>query len=237
AMQTRQMLEQYLAAAGSADYDAILLLTDAGSYELTEDSTPLPLTAPLWLVHVGGFQAVYDDATLETIQRTGGGAVADLETAMTRIATQPSLGADTSLLNVADGYAWFLSRNPYPDAATTDSLAPMAARQWVAQVSQAVQPSDLAQLDAIHQVAKDNSIVTPYSSMLVLVNSAQRQQLKEAENQGDRFEREVEDQQLPDPQGTTVTAVPEPGEWLLLAVCLMLLGVWYAWKRKFTESV
>ncbi|MEO0406744.1 MAG: TIGR02921 family PEP-CTERM protein, partial [Cyanobacteria bacterium P01_A01_bin.135] len=47
AMQTRQMLEQYLAAAGSADYDAILLLTDAGSYELTEDSTPLPLTAPL----------------------------------------------------------------------------------------------------------------------------------------------------------------------------------------------
>ncbi|MGF1512764.1 MAG: TIGR02921 family PEP-CTERM protein [Elainellaceae cyanobacterium] len=241
AMQPRQMLAQYQQAiaadsqsAASRTYDAIVLLTDSGSYELTEDADPVALSAPLWLVHLGGFQAAYDDATLETIQSTGGSTAASLETAMARIATQPSLGEGTSLLNVVDGYAWYLSRSPYPDAATVDTLAPIAARQWVAQVSQAVKPDQLSQLDAIHQVAKENSIVTPYSSMLVLVNSEQKQQLKEAEAGGDRFDREVEDQQLPDPQNATVSAVPEPEEWLLLLAGLAVLGLWYV-RRAWTD--
>ena len=148
-------------AATSPNYDAIILLTDSGSYELTEDGAPVSLSAPLWLVHLGGLQAAYDDATLETIQRTGGNTAADIQTVMTRIATQPSLGQGTSLLNVVDGYAWFLSQTPYPAANAADTMAPLAARQWITQVSQALKPDQLNQLDAIHQVAKDNSIVTP----------------------------------------------------------------------------
>ncbi|MEM7772437.1 MAG: TIGR02921 family PEP-CTERM protein, partial [Cyanobacteria bacterium P01_A01_bin.37] len=251
-MQTRQLLEQYQQAiaptsqnaespdaespdAESPDYDAIILLTDSGSYELTHDGSPVELSAPLWLVHLGGLQAAYDDATLETIQNTGGNTTDNLETAMTRIATQPSLGDGTSLLNVVDGYAWFLRQTPDPTATTTDTMAPMAARQWIAQVSEAVKPDQLHQLDAIHQVAKDTSIVTPYSSMLVLVNTQQEEQLKEAESRSDRFDREIEDQQLPEPQDAIapVSAVPEPAEWLLLMACVALLGGWY-WQKEST---
>lgn len=228
-LQTRDMLQQYQQSAAE-DYDAIILLTDAGNYELTKNSTPIPLSAPLWLVHLGGQPAAYDDATLEAIQRTGGNTAETIETVMQRIATQPSLGEDTSLLNVVDGYAWFLRPNADPAVQTTDAVAPLAARQWIAQVSEAVKPDQLTQLDAIHQVAKENSIVTPYSSMLVLVNEQQKQQLKDAESKGDRFNREVEDQQLPEPQSTIgepVSAVPEPAEWLLLLAGVVILAVWW----------
>ncbi|PZD74072.1 hypothetical protein C1752_01271 [Acaryochloris thomasi RCC1774] len=235
-LQTRQMLDQYQQVAEAQNYDAVILLTDSGSYELTQDGSPLPLAAPLWLVHLGGLQAAYDDATLATIQQTGGNVAADIKTVMTRIATQPSLGQGTSLLNVVDGYAWFLSSTPDSDVKTVEAVAPMAARQWIAQVSQAVKPDQLNQLDAIHQVAKENSIVTPYSSMLVLVNPEQKRQLKEAEA-SDRFNREVEDQQLPDPQDeiAPVSAVPEPAEWLLLLACFAVLAVWWRWKATRNE--
>ncbi|MGF1603321.1 MAG: TIGR02921 family PEP-CTERM protein [Thermosynechococcaceae cyanobacterium] len=235
-LQTRQMLDQYQQAA-SQTYDAVILLTDSGNYELTEDGAPLSLSTPLWLVHLGGFPAAYDDATLETIQRTGGNVAADVKTVMTRLATQPSLGQGTSLLNVADGYSWFLSSTPVADTATA-AMAPIAARQWIAQVSQAIKPNQLNQLDAIHQVAQENGIVTPYSSMLVLVNAQQKEQLKAAEANQDRFNREVEDSQLPDPQDAIapVSAVPEPAEWLLLIAGLVILGAWSRQRAIASES-
>ena len=231
---TRQMLEQFAATPDSQTtaYDGIILLTDAGSYELSEDGEPLNLSAPLWMVHLGGMPGAYDDATLETIQRTGGNVDTQLAMVMTRMATQPSLGANTSLLNVADGYGWFLRQDRESDMPTVTladhkSIAPMAARQWVAQVSEAVKPDDLSQLDAIHQVAEEASIVTPYSSMIVLVNDAQRQQLKDAEAREDRFDREIEDQELPAPQKalSPVSAVPEPSEWVLVLAGWVLLVV------------
>ncbi|NJM58136.1 MAG: hypothetical protein HC857_12865 [Synechococcales cyanobacterium RU_4_20] len=40
---------------------------------------------------------------------------------------------------------------------------------------------DAAQLDKIHAIAKREQIVTPYSSMIVLVNDEQRRMLAEAE--------------------------------------------------------
>ena len=273
-LQTRQLLSQYQQAITSipnlrsaeptskstlqhpnaptpqlsdSPYDAIILITDSGSYELTEDSSPLSLSVPLWLVHLGGLPSAYDDATLETIQRTGGNTATQIETAITRIATQPSLGEKTSLLNVVDGYAWFLRQTPDPTVSladtdtatkTTATIAPMAARQWITQVSQAVKPDELNQLDAIHHVAKENSIVTPYSSMLVLVNAQQEQQLKDAESKSDRFSREIEDQQLPDPESSMspVSAVPEPAEWLLLITGVAILGIWYRHRQTLTPS-
>ena len=47
-------------------------------------------------------------------------------------------------------------------------------------------------LDYLHKIAVEQSIVTPYSSMIVLVNDEQRRRLEELEKQGDRFQREKE---------------------------------------------
>jgi hypothetical protein len=47
--------------------------------------------------------------------------------------------------------------------------------------------SQLSALDRLHEIAKNYKIVTPYSSMIVLVNEQQRQALKQAETESDRF--------------------------------------------------
>ncbi|MBE9045974.1 hypothetical protein IQ255_16445 [Pleurocapsales cyanobacterium LEGE 10410] len=98
-----------------------------------------------------------------------------------------------------------------------------------------------AELDAIHQVAKTHDIVTPYSSMIVLVNDRQREQLKAAEAANDRFEREVEDgvEQLEQPfnpfESAQVSGVPEPDVWILLGI--VTLGLWVVFQRQQAAKI
>jgi putative PEP-CTERM system integral membrane protein len=233
-LEPRQMLQQFQTLRQGAAYDAVLLMTDPGSYELTENSNMvLSMPAPLWVLHLGGLQPAYDDATLEAIQSSGGSISTDVQDIMRRIGTQPSLGDGTSFLSVVDDYAWFLSQKPNSSAKTEEAFAPIAARQWVTQVSQSIQPNQLKELDAVHELAKRYKLVTPYSSMIVLVNDQQKKDLKKAEKGSDRFNRTVEDQQLPQPSGLgQVSAVPEPEEWLLMGVGAILLGVVYRRQRK-----
>ncbi|XWK89542.1 MAG: TIGR02921 family PEP-CTERM protein [Phormidium sp.] len=230
-LQHRQMLQQFQKLQGNTKYNGIILLTDAGSYELTEDSKQvLSMSAPLWMVHLGGFPAAYDDATLQALQDSGGGVAGEIKTAMQGIGTPPTLG--NSLVNLADGYAWFVSQTTEAPQAV-GGFTPIAARQLVTHLSWQMQPKDVKQLDAIHAVAKQNGIVTPYSSMIVLVNDRQREDLKQAEQKSDRFNREIEDQQLPQPStlNAPVSAVPEPGEWLLLLVGAIALALVYQFRR------
>ncbi|NJL20301.1 MAG: TIGR02921 family PEP-CTERM protein [Leptolyngbyaceae cyanobacterium SM1_3_5] len=236
-LQPRQMLQQFQHLRGNAAYDAIVLITDAGSYELTEDSpTALQMAAPLWLVHLGGLQSAYDDATLQAIQDSGGNVATNLQEVMQRIGTQPSRGQGTSLLNVVDGYAWYLTQKANGSAPVAKEFEAIAARQWVTHLSRYVKPNQVNQLDTIHAITKDYGIVSPYSSMVVLVNDAQRQRLNQLEQQDDRFDREVEDQQLPQPNSAVVPSVPEPAEWLLLAIVAIGL-VWIYFNQKQARSV
>lgn len=229
-MEPRTMLSQFLELRQDRAYDGVIFITDPGSYELSQDQKAvLDFPEPLWFVHLGGLQMAYDDATLQAIQDSGGGIGTSLEEVAYRLGTQPTLGENTSFLNLTDGYAWFLSQTPNATASTDEGFYPVNTRQWIAQLGEAVKPGELSQLDTIHALAKDQEIVTPYSSMLVLVNDAQRTALKNAEQQGDRFNRELEDQQLPQPSSaleSNIMGVPEPEEWLLIAVALgLLIGV------------
>ena len=66
--------------------------------------------------------------------------------------------------------------------------------------------------------------------MIVLVNDQQREALKKAEQQSDRFNRKVENgnEQLTQPSNPlNVSGVPEPDEWMLMgmvAIALVLIG-------------
>jgi putative PEP-CTERM system integral membrane protein len=243
----QQMLAQFETlrqGSGNSQYDAIIAITDRGSYELTPDKNPTKsVSAPLWMVHLGGLPSAYDDATLAAIQTSGGSISTDVQTVMQRIATLPSSGQNTSLLNVVDNYAWFLSQTPDPNVKQDQGFAPVAARQWVTQVSQSLKPTQLKELDAVHVLAKRYNLVTPYSSMIVLVNDQQKQDLKKAEQDKDRFQREGEDQQLPlpsspqlpSPQSSNVSSTPEPAEWLLLAIVTLMLGLVY--RRNAVKSI
>ncbi|ESA35927.1 pep-cterm family integral membrane protein [Leptolyngbya sp. Heron Island J] len=224
-LQPAEMLQQFSQQQWPKPYDAILLLTDAGSYELTEAEIELPeLSAPLWLVHMNNqLPAAYDDTLLEAIQASGGGVATEITAVLQRLDN-----------NVIDGYEWSITAND--GTAQADDFAPVAARQMILHRSRTADMTQIENLDAVHAVAKRTQIVTPYSSMLVLVNDRQRELLRQAEAAADRFDREVEDGQdaLSDPSNPlNSVSVPEPGSVIgmaAIAAGLILL------KRKQSTS-
>ncbi len=223
------LIAQFETLAGDRKYDAVLVLTDDTGFGLyglgIEVAVP---SAPLWIVHLGGFYpAGYDDPTLEAVQASGGGVAGSVEEALQRLAVRQQSGGD-----VIDGYYWHAYRpgeavNVKVDASPEDKgLQALAARRLVLDEMDRSRDTlnQLEVLDRIHAVAVQNSIITPYSSMIVLVADRQKAQLERFEGYTDRFNREAEQ------VGTTqipgilaVTGVPEPHEWLLIFIAVLLL--------------
>ncbi|MEP6514846.1 TIGR02921 family PEP-CTERM protein [Microcoleus vaginatus] len=245
-IQLKDMLQQFAQLQGDKSYDTVFVVSDRHSYELSDDrKLKLSISSPLWTVHLGGLPPGYDDATLKVIQDSGGGVATDMKEAMQRVATTAASGKST--VSVVDGYAWSYAKTPQSEktaksAAVAESknagnegFQPIAARQLITALSKQKSSNQLMQLDAMHAVAKNFKVVTPYSSMIVLVNDAQREQLKAAEAKSDRFEREVESgkEQLSKPNNPlNVSGVPEPEEWLLLTVgAIGLLAVFLRQRR------
>ncbi|HEY9622413.1 MAG TPA: TIGR02921 family PEP-CTERM protein [Crinalium sp.] len=235
-LQISQLLWQFAQLRGDTSYDAVLLLTDEGSYELSKDETERPaIASPLWAIHLGGkLPPAYDDATLEVIQRSRGGVSADLPEVMRRMATEASLG--NSAASVVDGYAWLVepadAQSTGTPANSESNMAPLAARQLLLKLSRDRDMTQLASLDEVHAIAKQTAIVTPYSSMLVLVNDQQRELLRLAEANRDRFNREVENGQdtLTQPGNPLNVSVPEPGDVFGLGV--VAIAFLFVAKRK-----
>lgn len=241
-----QLLAQFESLKGSDTYTAILVLSDASGYELGESPVLVPsaqdLGAPLWFVHLGGLPLGYDDATLESLQASGGGATDSLSNALINIAlSQQATQADRWLVQV-DGYQWWTVPTPAvseiaPELAQSDAaFAGLAARRLLVSEFQRHQAAltDLTVLDALHAIAVENHVVSPYSSMIVLVNEAQRERLKELSEQADRFEREVEE--IGETLDPTLNGVPEPHEWALLVLAGILLIGWYWRKRRVSHQ-
>jgi putative PEP-CTERM system integral membrane protein len=235
ALQNKDLLQQFQLLRNSKDYDAIFLVTDEGSYELTENKQDIPeIKSSLWMIHLGGkLPKAYDDSTLQAIWNRNGGVANNIATVMKRLATEV-----TSNVSVVDGYIWTVEKSN-SETVTDKSIEPIAARQLVFSLSKKAQNQlSLEDLDTVHQVAKGNNIVTPYSSMIVLVNDEQKELLKQAESKTDRFDRKVETsiEQLEQPLNPfEVSGVPEPDLWLLLVI--VILALWLIQKQKiFSES-
>jgi putative PEP-CTERM system integral membrane protein len=231
-LQTQDMLIQFDRLKGNREYNAVLLVTDEGSYELADDEQKIPeMKAPLWMVHLGGnFPRAYDDNTLQAIQNSQGGVAPNVETVIRRLATE-----EASDIAVVDGYSWQVVKSESANVNTNQGIEPITARQLVYYLSRGGnQKLSLPELDNIHQVAKNYQIVTPYSSMIVLVNDQQREQLRLAEERDDRFNREVEKgfedlntpfNPLADNTQEEVSGVPEPDIFVLFALVVLALGV------------
>ena len=229
-LQTPEMLKQFNQLRGETSYDAILLLTDAGSYELSKNNKDIPATpAPLWMVHNGKLPFSYTDGIIKAIQDSGGGVSTSLSEVLQRIATKATLG--DSVVDVIDGYAWYLEKSEN-NSTEQSGFQQLAARQLIRGLSKQVKLDNLESLDAIHAIAKKYKLVSPYSSMLVLVNDEQRRLLKEAEAAKDRFDRKLESgkEDLSKPNNPLKTSVPESSNGLVLAGSGLLL-LWFV-KRK-----
>ena len=102
----------------------------------------------------------------------------------------------------------------------------LASAAWQVILSQSYGAPPQA-LDVLHDIAKAHNVVTPYSSMIILVNDRQKEQLEKSSQNEDSIERESRSgkERLSSP--ASPSAVPEPHEWLLIIVsCILLLGLW-----------
>ncbi|WP_293066373.1 TIGR02921 family PEP-CTERM protein [Okeania sp. SIO2B3] len=234
-LQYKEMLEQYLQLRGDTRYKGVILVSDEGSYELSRNNKEMPnLSAPLWMLHLGTMPPAYDDATLKLIQQSGGGAATKLAQVFQQVTAKSNFGE--SVVSVADGYAWFLEKKSRGET-TEDNFAPLAAQQLVLGLSKQMNLETLDELDTIHAIAKTYKIVTPYSSMIVLVNDEQREALRRAEAAADRFNRKVEDgkEQLTDPNNPLENvSVPEPG--MVLGMVVMGIGLWVSQNKLKVKS-
>ena len=232
-MNSAELLLQFDQLHGDQAYDAILVLTDDSGYELGESPEPVPNpSAPVWMIHLGGFPLGYDDDTLEAIQASGGGATTSLDAALNRIAIAQQ--HDRVGFDIVDDYVWMTVPTEAADEMSVsmesaDELAPFAARRLI--LSDMLRQRDnldtLESLDALHAIAVENSIVTPYSSMIVLVNDAQQRRLDALEARDNRFDREVEAVDTTAEFMTGgITGVPEPHEYVLMVLAVAML-FWY----------
>ncbi len=241
-----ELLQQFGNLRGGEKYDAIFVLTDGTGYALgANDSKPASVNAALWFAHLGGtFPLGYDDATLQEIQATGGGVTGNLQDALNRFVVAQALKRGDSFVDAprdavveyADDYVWLTlptsqAQTRFAETASDENFAPFAARRLILTNVQRERASleQLNTLDQLHALAKQYSVITPYSSMIVLVNDIQHKTLDELEKQGDRFQREVEE--VGQTQPFDITAVPEPHEYVLMALGLILF-VWYARKKR-----
>jgi putative PEP-CTERM system integral membrane protein len=240
-----ELLEQFLALSQGRSYDALFVLTDGTGFQLGGEPADLSVPeAPVWMVHLdGNFPYGYDDATLEVLQASGGGVAGSLNAALLRLTVSLEGAAlpKGASLDVLDGYKWLT--NPLEPAVPpgaevitheVDSpFAKLAARRLILNemYQHRSKIENLGLLDYLHSLAKEHGIVTPYSSMIVLVERQQQDRLDKLEAQENRFEREAEQMGETAPSPMEVTGVPEPHEWLLMIVGAAILG-WYAWQKR-----
>ena len=238
-----ELLAQFAELRGDREYDAVLVLTDGSGYALGEGDVAVAVPdAPVWMVHLGGFPLGYDDPTLDAIQASGGGAVASVDEALTRLAVGLTGQVDDVTADVIDGYQWLALPTEMADTLSSvgpstsgdaEAFAPFAARRLIlAEMRrEGGQIAELDVLDRLHALASNYGIVTPLSSMIVLINEQQQRLLDTLESQDDRFQREHED------VGETVAApavaaVPEPEEWLLIGIAAGLLAYYAQTTRR-----
>jgi len=220
--------------------DGLIIITDGADSGLNAaPNTVLATDAPIFILALNGAPPSVPDALTKTVLASGGDTltnVSQLWAALAGAAHPPSLpdiGSDVGLVGVADGWAFLLGPSPErsPLAPQPEGAA-IAASWFIRAHTQAQSQPSVATLDRLHNLARETPVVTPYSSMIVLVNDAQREQLRRASRQADRFKRHDTDNEAPLAHPLSLdgnlSGAPEPGTWALL----MLAGAGLSARRR-----
>lgn len=217
---------QLLASIGGG-YDAVVLLGN--------DSTTLPaqlpsnLTGPIYWIFSQEKAPTFSQTLSTQVLETGGTVVVDLGEALNHLAASQQIGSRESVLSVSPYYVTTLepgselaramltesaidTRLEYLQstslASASAELGPVMAHNFVTHLtgSGLANTNNLPLMDAMDTFARENRVVTPFSSLLALVN---QQQLDELARQLTRTNR-YQERPITENQSRNVQPVPQP---------------------------
>ncbi len=213
-------------------YKAVFILTDQGNYGAVDNTLSLSKSdTPTYFIHLGKLAPIYTDPVLKKVMEAKNGVSISLADAYGKFIFRNKLKENQYQ---SGNMLWTFDKVSEGDEVQVNkSMSPVAAKILIDHLASKITEGSNAELDAIHQIAKTNSVLTPYSSMLVLVNDAQRERLKKAEQEEDRFRRVSEPgTKNVRSRNPLISGVPEPEVWVLIIITLLSLLYFYNRRRE-----
>lgn len=220
-------------------YDAIFMTTDSSSFDGKPGNVSMTSKARIYLIHPENHIPIYNDALSTAIFQSGGKVVGSGFEAVQDLWLQKKMKEivpEETILDVNEYGAWILQSKPNIKNDSGSPFNQLAQKKLIIDMIKKTSSLNLEELDRLNSLSQSSFIVTPYSSMIVLVTEDQKRQLAEAMQANNRYQVafDIGEEQLADPSGRgilEVGAVPEPYEWLLIIVGSMLLCYFY--REKF----
>lgn len=208
---------------------SVLVITDKTFFRENESTADYSaIDKPVWFYLADRqYPRSLDDNLLKRLYETGGNIETRVEDALAAITRRQLMESQPEVVEIDGRYIWKIAKAGENSAPEDSSLELLTAHKLILQAVKTGMATGNEELDRLQEIALRTAIVSPYSSMIVLVDDAQRKMLEAAAKENDRFERKVETGKeiLTSPAAPfEATAVPEPEEWaLIVAVCGLLL--------------
>lgn len=228
------------------DYNLILVVTDNSVFDTKPEGKIISTKSPIYIIQPQGQIPPYNEILTNAVIQSGGKVVESGNEALAHYWQRLQLRSLEQMGTVVDTNelgTWILLNKSNQTALAglqsqvIDSQSPLGLlaqkRIILESMREAGQSlTSLEFLDKIHQLSQQSFIVTPYSSMIVLVTEEQKRQLAEATKQNNRYQLALDtgEEQLGDPSGRGILeigAVPEPHEWILIITGFLLLSYFY----------
>lgn len=200
-------------------YDLIVVLTDGSAFDASTRDVSSVIT-PTYIVHTTEeIPPYFNELTTEIIKTNG-----DIERSLNDVILDYSIKQNKNVIASDEGYILTKTTNPSGILVNDETYLRFIYSNIIDDKIRREDISNLTVLDNIHKIAKDNGIVTGYSSYIALVNSRQKRVLEENEISDDRYEANLKNgaDRFAD-EGEPVNAVPEPEEWMMIILGLLFL--------------
>ncbi len=188
------------------------------------DTTTISLNFPFYIYHLNGELPSYPSQVMNALTQSGGNSYTSLKDIFTDVVLRDILvTTDSKVYRPLSLYGSIMvddkrevsletdttSLSPSPPVSnlatnSSDPLSFIYARAFIydliAQYPGAFE-KNLTFLDSVHDLAKKTHIVTPFSSLIALVNAQQIENLEEFSDQSDRYEdtSRLSESQIPPP--------------------------------------
>lgn len=207
---------------------AMIVITDTTFFRENENTLDYSaIKKPVWFYLADHkYPRSINDNLLKRLYETGGNIEAKMENLLPAVKRVQWAESQQDIADIDNRYLWKIKKigeNP-PEA--NSSLEPLAAHKLILRAIKDGVSTSNEELDRLQRISLQATVLSPYSSMIVLVDDIQRKLLEEAEKENDRFARKVETGKeiLTQPKPPfEATAVPEPEEWVLIIAVIAIL--------------